>query len=333
MRADRLVAALLFLQARGRVTASELADELEISERTARRDLEALAMAGIPVYSQPGRGGGWSLLGGARTDLSGLTAAEARTLFLVAGPSAAATPQIKAALRKLVRALPEPFRAEAEAAASAVVLDPTSWDRTSFPPPEHLEVLQRAVVEGVQVRLRYAGRDRPESERIVHPLGLVAKGSVWYLVAGTDAGQRTFRVSRVRAVALTDDPAHKPEGFDLAETWRSIVAEIDERRAPFKAVARTDHEMVRWLRSILGSRLSAGEESKDGRVEVEIRGWSAHTVASELAAFGSRVEVLRPTEVREELARIGAELTQRYGTGRAPGASAGAVPAEVGGGR
>ncbi len=161
MRADRLVAVLLILQARGRVTAAELAEELEISERTARRDLEALAMAGIPVYSQAGRGGGWSLLGGARTDLSGLTAAEARTLFLVAGPSASATPQIKAALRKLVRALPEPFRAEAEAAASAVVIDPTSWDRTHVPPPANLDVLQRAVVEGVQVRIVYAAPDRP----------------------------------------------------------------------------------------------------------------------------------------------------------------------------
>src|ERR671918_769446 len=107
MRADRLVAALLVLQARGRVTAAELAEELEVSERTARRDLEALAMAGVPVYSQAGRGGGWSLIGGARTDLSGLTASEARALFLLAGPSSEATPKVKAALRKLVRALPE----------------------------------------------------------------------------------------------------------------------------------------------------------------------------------------------------------------------------------
>src|ERR1700737_3110891 len=117
MRADRLVATLLFLQSRGRVTAEEVAEELEVSTRTARRDLEALAQAGIPVYSQPGRGGGWSLVGGARTDLSGLTAAEARALFLVAGP-AAATPALKAALRKLVHALPETFRADAEAAAA-----------------------------------------------------------------------------------------------------------------------------------------------------------------------------------------------------------------------
>src|SRR5829696_731140 len=133
MRADRLVATLLVLQSKGRVTAAELADELEVSVKTARRDLEALAIAGIPVYSQAGKGGGWQLLGGARTDLSGLTAAEARTLFMVAGPSAAATPQVKAALRKLVRALPEPFRAEAEAAASAIVLDPSSWDRADAP--------------------------------------------------------------------------------------------------------------------------------------------------------------------------------------------------------
>src|SRR5262249_54559067 len=112
MRADRLVAALLVLQARGRVTAAELAAELEVSERTARRDLEALGMAGLPVYSMPGRNGGWSLVGGARTDLSGLTASEARALFLLAGPSSHATPNVKAALRKLVRALPETMRGQ-----------------------------------------------------------------------------------------------------------------------------------------------------------------------------------------------------------------------------
>jgi predicted DNA-binding transcriptional regulator YafY len=312
MRADRLVAVLLFLQARGRVTAAEVAAELEISERTARRDLEGLAMAGIPVYSQAGRGGGWSLVGGARTDLSGLTAAEARTLFLVAGPSASATPQIKAALRKLVRALPEPMRAEAEAAASAVMIDPTTWDRTSVPTPPHLEVLQRAVVDAVQVRIVYRGRDAPERERTVHPLGLVKKAAVWYMVAGTEAGQRTFRLNRVRSVEVTEDPVERPEGFDLEEAWSSITAEIDERRTVFKAVARVEPEAVPWLRSAFGVRFTAGEVREDGRVEVELRGWSAHTIAGELAAFGRSVEVVAPEEARAELARIGAELTERY---------------------
>src|SRR5215831_11013962 len=153
MRADRLVATLLFLQSRGRVTAEEVAAELEVSVKTARRDLEALAIAGIPVYSQPGRGGGWSLIGGARTDLTGLTAAEARTLFLIAGPSSAITPEAKAALRKLVHALPETFRAEAEKAASAIVLDPARWGGKAPLPPPHLEALQEAVIEGRQIRL------------------------------------------------------------------------------------------------------------------------------------------------------------------------------------
>lgn len=127
VRADRLVAILLMLQQREQVTAAEVALELEVSERTARRDLDALAMAGVPVYSMQGRGGGWRLLGGARIDLSGLTASEARALFLVAGPAATATPAVKAALRKLVRALPEPFREQAEAAATSVVVDPRHW--------------------------------------------------------------------------------------------------------------------------------------------------------------------------------------------------------------
>ena len=227
MRADRLVATLLFLQARGRVTAGEVAEELEVSIRTARRDLEALSIAGIPVYSQAGKGGGWSLVGGARTDLSGLTAAEARTLFLVAGPSSAVTPEAKAALRKLVQALPLTFRAEAEKAAAAVVLDPARWGDSAPPPPPHLAALQEAVVKEVQVRLGYTDRNRTVTDRTVHPLGLVAKGSVWYLVADTDAGLRTFRLWRIRSVEVTDTPARRPDGFDLAQTWRQVVSDMD----------------------------------------------------------------------------------------------------------
>ncbi len=314
MRADRLVATLLVLQARGRVTAAELAEELEISERTARRDLEALAMAGIPVYSQAGRNGGWSLIGGARTDLSGLTAAEARTLFMVAGPSAAVTPEAKTALRKLVHALPETFRAEAEAAASAIVLDPARWGYTSAPAPPFLDVLQRAVVDGMQVVLGYADRERTQTERVVHPLGLVAKSSVWYLIANTDAGMRTFRVNRVRSVATTDQPVVRPDDFDLAETWRSVVATMDERRAAFRVALVVDAAVVGWLRGTFGTRLTVGERADDGRLLVEVGGVSAEWMTAELAPFGCYIEVRSPNEVRQRLARLGAELMERHGT-------------------
>src|SRR3954469_12677509 len=202
VRADRLVAILLLLQARGQVTAAEVAEELEVSERTARRDLDALGVAGLPIYSRQGRNGGWQLAGGGRTDLSGLTASEARALFLVAGPSSAATPEVKAALRKLVRALPEPFRDHAEAASTAVVIDPAGWDGPARPrrTPPLLDAVQRAVVESQQVSLGYRARDGAVTSRVVHPLGLAAKGSAWYLVASTDAGLRTFRVDRMTAV-------------------------------------------------------------------------------------------------------------------------------------
>ena len=313
MRADRLVATLLFLQSRGRVTASEVADELEVSIRTARRDLEALSIAGIPVYSQAGRGGGWSLVGGARTDLSGLTAAEARTLFLVAGPSSAVTPEAKAALRKLVQALPETFRAEAEKAASAIVLDPASWGGTAPAPPPHLGDLQQAVVQGVQVRLGYRDRDGAVTDRTVHPLGLVAKGSTWYLVAGTDAGLRTFRVWRVHSVELTDEPVVRPPDFDLAKTWEGVVATLDELRSAVRVRAVVEPSAVGWLRSHFGAaRIAASDPLEDGRIPVEIGFPESYRPAMELAGYGAVLEVLDPPEVRHELAALGARLVERY---------------------
>ncbi len=314
MRADRLVATLLLLQTRGRVTAAEVAEELEISERTARRDLEALSVAGLPVYSQQGRGGGWELLGGARTDLSGLNAAEARALFLVAGPESAATPELKAALRKLVQALPEPFRAGAEAAATRVVIDPDGWGRAQggVPDPPHLAELQRAVVDGVQVRLGYRGADGRTSDRVVHPLGLVTKGAVWYLVAGTDAGQRTFRVNRVTSAEPTGEPVVRPDDFDLAEQWRRIAADVDEHRTRLRCRALVDRDLVPVIRNELGRRLRIVADHGDRRVEVEIGHTDYWILAASLAGFVFGVEVLDPPEVRDNLARMGARLVERY---------------------
>jgi predicted DNA-binding transcriptional regulator YafY len=314
VRADRLVAVLMLLQTRGRVTAGEVAAELEISERTARRDLDALAMAGLPVYSQPGRNGGWQLLGGARTDLSGLNAAEARALFLVAGPSPA-SPELKAALRKLVRALPEPFRADAQAASTAVVVDPNEWGRVkpTRPAPRHLDVLQRVVIEGEQVELGYVARDRAESTRIVHPLGLAAKGSIWYLVAGTEAGLRTFRVDRVTAVEGTGDAVVRPDGFELGEAWRLIREEVDQLRSPIQVRLAAVPGIVGILRMVFDTKVRVGGTRPDGRIDVEIAGAHIDALAGQIGGFGGAVEVLEPPELRDELARIGAELCECYG--------------------
>lgn len=309
MRADRLVAVLLLLQQRGRITAGEVAAELEISERTARRDLEALSLAGVPVYSQQGRGGGWRLVGGARTDLSGLTAPEARALFLVAGPAAGA-PAVRSALRKLVRALPEPFRLQAEAAASSVHVDAAGWGRADADLPRFLDPIQQAVIDAVQVELGYVDRGGRESTRLVHPLGVVNKGGSWYLVAGTDRGRRLFRIDRVTSAAPTPQPAERPDGFDLAAEWRAIAEAISH--APLEVRAVADPDRIDLLRGILGARLDVGGPGPDG-VDVVIRGHTARSVAGELAGVGSWIRVTEPEEVRVELARVAAELTALYG--------------------
>jgi predicted DNA-binding transcriptional regulator YafY len=316
VRADRLVAILLLLQARGQVTAGEVAEELEISERTARRDLEALGMAGLPIYSQQGRNGGWRLAGGGRTDLSGLTAGEARALFLVAGPtpSVSATPQVKAALRKLVRALPEPLRSGAEAASQAVVVDPRGWDDRARPRPAPplLDDVQKCVVEGVQITLGYVARNREPSTRVVHPLGLATKASTWYMIADTEAGLRTFRVDRMTSVKPTGDPVVRPDGFELAEAWKLISDEIEQKRTPVRARAMASPDLVPVCRWVFGNRVRIGPSGPDGRVEIELRGHNLDSLAGDVAGFGSALEIVEPAELRAHLARVGAELTTTY---------------------
>jgi predicted DNA-binding transcriptional regulator YafY len=316
MRADRLVAILLMLQQRGQVTAAEVARELEVSERTARRDLDALGVAGLPVYSQQGRNGGWRLAGGGRTDLSGLSAAEARALFLVAGPSSSTTPELRAALRKLVRALPEPFRDAAETAASAIVVDRTGWDGDRMPPrttPRHLDAVQQAVVDCEQVRLGYTARTREQTERLVEPLGLATKGEVWYLVGDTERGLRTFRVDRITSIEPTGRAATRPVGFDLGDAWKLISDEVDRIRLPFVATARVDPSMLTSLRWTFGSRLRIGPPSADGWIEVEVRGFRSEVLAAELAGWSASVEVVEPPELRAHLGQIGRVLLARYG--------------------
>ncbi|MEO1055859.1 MAG: WYL domain-containing protein [Actinomycetota bacterium] len=315
MRTDRLVATLLLLQQREQVTAAEVARELEVSERTARRDLDALAMAGVPVYSIQGRGGGWRLVGGARTDLSGLTASEARALFVTAGPASTVTPEVKAALRKLVQALPEPFRADAEAAANTIVVDPQRWEtprRDNPLPPRLLEEIHDAVIRGVQIRLGYVDRGGAVSNRLVHPLGVVAKGSSWYLLGQTERGQRTFRVDRVSAVAPTDDPVRKPDDFDLAAAWRDVADEIDRKRAPLEVRGVCRPDGVATLQMLFGTRLQVGGPNDDGAIEVVIRGYDESTIANELAGLVSILEVTSPVAVRTSLASVGRALVDRY---------------------
>ncbi|WP_280419029.1 helix-turn-helix transcriptional regulator [Nocardia carnea] len=313
MRADRLVAALLFLQHRGRVTAAELAAELEVSVATARRDLEALAAAGIPVYPQAGRGGGWALVGGARTDLSGLSAAETQALFLLIGSAAGVSGEAKTALRKLVRALPHTFRADAEAAAGATMNDRTGWSGLDRPRPDIVDLLQNAVVRRRRVRLTYADARGKRSARLVDPWGLVDKDDVWYLITGTDAGQRTFRVDRIVEAAATEEPAQRPDDFALDRAWQEVVGEVERKRSRTWATVLIETRYMPILRDHFGRHCHTEAELGDGRSRVRIAAPTPRDIARNLAGWGSMVEVVEPQPVQAELVRIGAELTGLYG--------------------
>lgn len=313
MRADRLVATLLLMQSRGRVTAAELARELEVSVATARRDLEALSAAGIPVYPQPGRGGGWALLGGARTDLSGLSAPEAQALFLLAGPAAAVSDEAKSALRKLVQALPRTFRGDAEAAARATVIDPARWGEHARHRPPLVGVLQTAVVRRRQLRLGYTSATRQRTERLVDPWGVVAKDDVWYLIAGTERGQRTFRVDRIVSAEPSGSPAAEaPAGFSLAGAWAEIVGQLEERRSGTSATVLIEERFLPVLRDHFGRHLAEDGASPDGRARVRVTAPRPLDIARNLAGWGAMIEVTEPASVRAELARIGGELASRY---------------------
>lgn len=313
MRADRLVAVLLTLQARGRVTASELASELEISVATARRDLEALSAAGIPVYPQAGRGGGWQLLGGARTDLSGLNSAEARALFLLVGPVASVDPEAKSALRKLLRALPAPFRDDAAAAAEAVVTDRTAWGAGPAERPAVVDLLQRAIVDRVRVRIEYGGWGRDPVERVIDPLAVVEKNSAWYLLALSDGSDRTYRVDRIRNAEPTIESSARPDDFDATAAWERVVDTVERQRASAQAVLIADAAIVTFLRSALGSSAVTIEPLDDHRSRVTVGAATEVLLARQLAGWGEYLEVVEPQSLRVELARLGARLIERNG--------------------
>jgi predicted DNA-binding transcriptional regulator YafY len=318
MRADRLVATLLVMQARGRVTAAELAEELEVSIATARRDLLALSSAGVPVYPQPGRGGGWSLLGGGRTDLSGFTAGEARALLLLLGPRADASESGRSALRKVLRALPEPFRRDAEAASGAVIVGGRDWREASA--PGGLVVLQHAVIDRRIVRFEYSAWGREPALRTARPLGLGDRGGTWYLLADTDAGRRTYRLERMSGVEVLDERFVPPDDFDLETAWAELGetgrAAAARASATVLVDARADADLVAEFRGWVGQAELVTAAPDDGeRVRLRLEGHSDEVLARRLAAWGEVVEVVEPASVRARLAELGAALGRRYSAG------------------
>lgn len=301
MRADRLLSTLLLLQAQGKITVRQLANRLEVSQRTAYRDLEALAAAGVPVLALRGARGGWQLDEAWRTRVPGLDDSELRA-FLMAqprvvgdGPLAAAAER---ALDKLMAAMPDSLRTRAAFIRQRLYIDTTGW-RGGSERLTLLPVIQDAVSRDRKLAIRYHKPTGEDTDRIVDPLGLVAKGVRWYLVANTPDGFRTFRVSRVVSATVLDLAIERPPDFDLAAHWKSSADKFRETRSRYTVTLRVDaraaEDLVTWRDA---KRIAT---DGDGSVTLRIDFDDADIAAFYAQGLGARCEVLEPAELRDRV--------------------------------
>jgi len=325
MKSGRLLEMLLLLQARGRVTAAELAARLEVSTRTVYRDAEALSAAGVPVYAERGRAGGIRLLPGYRTDMTGLTEDEARALFVLSTGGAQQDLGLgnaaRSAVLKVMRAVPAPFRPAATATSQRILVDPERWMRPpeTLGPVGQLGVLQAVVFSERRLRLRYrsgGGRGVGELvERVVDPYGLVCKSGIWYLVADQDGEPRLFRVSRVVSAEADEAPVRRRDGVDLAELWQALRRQVEERPTPLGVTARVRRDWLGVFRRICAAHLVDGEDDDGGDdpewAVVRLR-FGGVPAARILLSFGGDAEVMSPPEVRDDLAAVAAATVDLY---------------------
>ncbi|MEV0619040.1 YafY family protein [Nonomuraea sp. NPDC050404] len=322
MRASRLVSILLLLQTRGRMTAHELAGRLEVSVRTIYRDVESLHAAGIPLYGDAGPRGGYRLLDGYRTRLTGLTADEAESLFLAGLPGPAAElglgAVVAAAQLKLKAALPVELRDRAGRIQERFLLDAPTWYRDQEP-LAHLPAVADAVWNERRVRVRYRRWKAPqEVERLLEPYGLVVKAGRWYLVARAGQDVRTYRVSQILDLRPVEEGFARPEGFDLAGYWAAYLAEFEARLRWGEAVVRLSPRGVERLADLMtpgvvtAARQSAQGPDEEGWTRVTVPIESIEHAVGEFLRLGTDVEVLSPAGLRERMAVTAYELAERY---------------------
>ena len=328
MKADRLLSIMLLLQTRGRVTAVELAELLEVSVRTVYRDVEALSTAGVPVWTERGRNGGIRLLAGYRTDVTGLTHDEARALFVLTADGTHAAlglgGAIDSALRKVMAALPAPHRADAERTSERILVDPARWRAaapTAAPSAVEPAELQQAVFTDRRLELVYRHSGSTElCGYTVDPYGLVSKAGVWYLVADRDGEPQLFRVDRVRSALTSAEPVRRREGQGLAKVWSELREQVE--RSSEEVLVRCRVRSTRldmFLRIQAANLLGAPEPPAPGAAWTTIHlGFPALPAVRALLAHGADVEVLDPPEARTELATAAAEVAALYRYASAP---------------
>ncbi|MFE6820323.1 helix-turn-helix transcriptional regulator [Streptomyces sp. NPDC057677] len=318
MRAARLIKMVLLLQSRPSMTAAELAAELEVSERTITRDALALSEAGVPVYADRGRAGGYRLVGGYRTRLTGLARGEAEALFLSGLPGALRDMGLEdaasAARLKVSAALLPSLRDAPDSVAQRFLLDAPGWYQEPET-PELLPPIAEAVWDDRTVAARYRRGDR-EVERELAPYGLVLKAGVWYLCARSGTAFRTYRVDRFVSVALTVEHFERDEGFDLSAFWAERAAEFARSILRAEIVVRLTEAGARRLPYVTdrgaAEEALAAAVSEDGGLRVVLPVESEEVAFSQLLTLGPEAEVLAPASLRERFGAAARAMASRY---------------------
>lgn len=319
MRADRLISIVLLLQKHGRLTAGELAGQLEVSERTIYRDLEALDIAGVPIYSEHGPGGGYALLDSYRTILTGLNEAEVRTLFMsgVYGPLAdlGLAQALEVALLKLAASLPESQQQRAERSRQRIHLDAVAWFQSSEAVP-YLRMLQEAVWCDQRVQITYQRSDGDIGERVIAPYGLVAKASLWYVVAHNGEAMRVYRVARIRSFTALDDYFERPDDFDLEAYWTQWCKAFETSRFQHDMELRVSPDAVQIMSTFWGdevrSIIEAAAPDAQGWRQITLQYESLDGACNTLIRFGANVEVLQPPELRDSIIQLATDIVAFY---------------------
>ena len=302
------------------MTSRDLASRLEVSERTIHRDMEALSGAGIPVTAARGSGGGWSLLGDYRTSLTGLNEAEIQSLFLTKPAKLLADLHLDkaadGALLKLLASLPSTFRQGAERARQRIYVDVSGWSRREEAVP-FLPVLQEALWMERKLLIKYErGENCEHVERLISPLGLVAKGSVWYLVGAVDGHVRTYRVSRIAHAEVLDQAAPIPVDFNLASYWEQSASTLQSSAPKYLASFWVSPSVV--LRLSFAGRFARVKETDetDGRGWKKVHvGFDVEEMACEYAvSFGPNLEVIEPATLREKVIAMTKATLEFYTT-------------------
>ncbi|MFN2237645.1 MAG: helix-turn-helix transcriptional regulator [Anaerolineales bacterium] len=322
MRADRLISMLMILQTRGKVTASDLAAELEVSERTVYRDVTALSISGVPVYAERGPGGGICLVEQYRSNLTGLTREEVRALYMIGIPQPLAQlgfgPDLRGAMLKLAASLPSSLKSDEALARQRVYLDPEPWDRYRKPVTmPFLQTIQQAVWQGRVLHIRYelfAGPQIDSLDVVLVPYGLVAKGGEWYLVAQQEDHIAVLPVDRVIAAQIQDKSFQMPPDFNLESFWKQWCQGQSGYQRAFAVRMRIHPDLITKLPSQIrqAMRATGAEDDEQGRVTFEIRFGSFEEARTRLLRLGNAVEVVEPVALRYSLRDYAEQIIAVY---------------------